>query len=43
LANVTMTPHMSGWTTGTIARRRAAMADNVNRLVAGQELLNRIR
>lgn len=43
LSNVVMTPHMSGWTTGTVARRRALMADNVNRLVAGKALLNRIR
>lgn len=40
LPNVVMTPHMSGWTHGTIARRRAAMAENVNRLVAGRDLLN---
>lgn len=40
LPNVIMTPHMSGWTTGTVARRRAAMADNVNRLASGRELLN---
>jgi phosphoglycerate dehydrogenase-like enzyme len=43
LRNVTMTPHMSGWTEGTIARRRAAMAENVNRLAAGSDLINRIR
>ncbi|MEQ9038517.1 MAG: 2-hydroxyacid dehydrogenase [Silicimonas sp.] len=43
LSNVTMTPHMSGWTEGTIARRRAAMADNVNRLATGDNLINRIR
>lgn len=43
LANVTMTPHMSGWTQGTISRRRAAMADNVNRLAGGRELINLIR
>lgn len=43
LDNVTMTPHMSGWTEGTIARRRAAMADNVNRLAAGRDLINRLR
>jgi phosphoglycerate dehydrogenase-like enzyme len=43
LANVTMTPHMSGWTTGTIARRRTAIADNVNRLAAGKDLINRLR
>ncbi|MDZ4134267.1 MAG: NAD(P)-dependent oxidoreductase, partial [Paracoccaceae bacterium] len=43
LPNVVMTPHMSGWTHGTIRRRRAAMADNVNRLAAGRALINRIR
>lgn len=43
LPNVTMTPHMSGWTTGTISRRQIAMAENVNRLVAGQDLINRLR
>ena len=43
LSNVIMTPHMSGWTTGTITRRRAAMADNVNRLAAGHDLINRLR
>jgi len=43
LANVTMTPHMSGWTTGTIKRRHAAMANNVNRLARGQDLVNRLR
>ncbi len=43
LPNVTMTPHMSGWTTGTVTRRRMTMADNVNRLVANRELINRLR
>ena len=43
LPNVTLTPHMSGWTEGTIARRRAAMAENVNRLAAGHDLINRLR
>jgi len=43
LPNVTMTPHMSGWTHGTISRRRAAMAENVNRLARGDDLLNRVR
>lgn len=42
LPNVTMTPHMSGWTHGTIARRRADMADNVNRLARNEPLRNRI-
>lgn len=43
LSNVTMTPHMSAWTTGTIARRRAAMAENANRLEEGRELINRVQ
>ncbi len=43
LTNVVMTPHMSGWTQGTIDRRRAAMAENVNRLARGEPLLNRLR
>jgi phosphoglycerate dehydrogenase-like enzyme len=43
LANVTLTPHMSGWTAGTVARRRATIAENVNRLAAGQPLLNVVR
>ena len=43
LPNVIMTPHMSGWTQGTIDRRRAAMAENVNRLDRGAPLLNRLR
>jgi phosphoglycerate dehydrogenase-like enzyme len=43
LGNVTMTPHMSGWTYGTIHRRRATIADNLNRCAAGKEPRNRIR
>jgi phosphoglycerate dehydrogenase-like enzyme len=43
LGNVTMTPHMSGWTYGTIHRRRATIADNLNRCAAGKKLRNRIR
>lgn len=42
LDNVTMTPHMSGWTHGTIARRQQAMAENVNRLSDGRKLLNQV-
>ncbi|MBC8239524.1 MAG: phosphoglycerate dehydrogenase [Alphaproteobacteria bacterium] len=38
LDNVIMTPHMSGWTFGTIRRRREEMAANVNRLGAGEDL-----
>ncbi|HEU0221819.1 MAG TPA: 2-hydroxyacid dehydrogenase [Paracoccaceae bacterium] len=40
LDNVLMTPHMSGWTGGTIRRRQQSMAENVNRLAAGEQLLN---
>ena len=40
LPNVVMTPHMSGWTHGAIARRRVAIAENVGRLARGEELLN---
>lgn len=43
LNNVLMTPHMSGWTQGTIERRKDAIAENINRLVAGHELINVIR
>ncbi|MFV0490876.1 MAG: 2-hydroxyacid dehydrogenase [Pseudorhodobacter sp.] len=42
LPNVILTPHMSGWTQGTIDRRRADMAANINRLVRGQALQNRV-
>lgn len=38
LGNVLMTPHMSGWTRGTIRRRQQAMADNVLRLQRGEAL-----
>ena len=40
LDNVTLTPHMSGWTTGTVARRQQAIADNIGRLVRGEPLAN---
>ena len=42
LDNVTMTPHMSGWTHGTIRRRRETIADNINRCASGKPLRNRI-
>lgn len=38
LDNVIMTPHMSGWTDGTIRRRQMEMADNINRFVSGEPL-----
>lgn len=40
LSNVIMTPHMSGWTEGTVQRRKQTIADNINRLWAGQALRN---
>lgn len=43
LANVVITPHMSGWTHGTIARRCATLVDNIRRYVDGQPLVNRLR
>jgi phosphoglycerate dehydrogenase-like enzyme len=43
LGNVVMTPHMSGWTTGTIRRRRATIAANVNARVAGTPCVNVVR
>lgn len=43
LPNLVMTPHMSGWTAGTVARRQATMADNIARLASGRELVNVIK
>jgi phosphoglycerate dehydrogenase-like enzyme len=40
LDNCTLTPHMSGWTTGTIRRRQETMADNIRRLATGEPLVN---
>jgi phosphoglycerate dehydrogenase-like enzyme len=40
LENVVMTPHMSGWTSGTVRRRQQTIADNIARLLAGQPLDN---
>ncbi|NYZ16082.1 phosphoglycerate dehydrogenase [Azospirillum sp. RWY-5-1] len=42
LDNIVMTPHMSGWTAGTIRRRQETMAGNINRLMAGDALVNRL-
>ena len=35
-----LTPHMSGWTHGTIRRRQETMADNIRRLARGDPLVN---
>lgn len=43
LGNVTMTPHMSGWTHGTIDRRKHTMAENINLISQGKEPVNRIK
>jgi len=43
LRNIVMTPHMSGWTDGTVRRRQATIADNVKRRLAGADCINVIR
>ena len=40
LDNVLMTPHMSGWTAGTVRRRQETLADNITRLSMGLPLVN---
>lgn len=42
LDNCVLTPHMSGWTVGTIRRRQQTIADNVRRLAAGEPLQNMV-
>ncbi|WP_377842501.1 2-hydroxyacid dehydrogenase [Bosea sp. UC22_33] len=43
LSNVLMTPHMSGWTSGTISRRQGVIADNIKRRFGGEPLVNVVR
>jgi phosphoglycerate dehydrogenase-like enzyme len=43
LDNVLMTPHMSGWTEGTVRRRQQTIADNIARLAHGQALVNTLK
>jgi phosphoglycerate dehydrogenase-like enzyme len=43
LPSVVMTPHMSGWTTGTIDRRKQTIADNIGRRAAGRPCTNVVR
>ena len=43
LDNLVMTPHMSGWTTGTIRRRMETIASNVERLARDEPLVNALR
>lgn len=40
LDNLIATPHMSGWTWGTIRRRQSIMAENIRRLADGRKPLN---
>ena len=40
LDNVLLSPHVAGWTTGTIERRTRAMAANLDRLARGEALEN---
>ncbi len=40
LDNCILTPHMSGWTNGTIRRRQETMAENIRRLAEGAALIN---
>lgn len=40
LANVIMTPHIAGWTHGTVDRRMDFIARNVERVARGEEPLN---
>jgi phosphoglycerate dehydrogenase-like enzyme len=43
LSNVLMTPHMSGWTSGTIRRRQQTIADNIKLRFDGGKLVNVVR
>ncbi len=43
LSNVLMTPHMSGWTDGTIRRRQAVIAANIRRRFSGEPLENVVK
>jgi len=43
LSNVLMTPHMSGWTCGTVRRRQRTIADNIGRRMRGEACINIVR
>jgi len=43
LDNIIMTPHASGWTEGLRPRRCKLIAENLDRLAQGRELLNVVR
>ncbi len=40
LTNVIMTPHVAGWTEGTVKKRWVAINENLRRLGSGEPLLN---
>lgn len=40
LPNIIMTPHIAGWTAGTVQRRWDVIAENLDRLAHGEPLLN---
>ena len=42
LDNVLLSPHVAGWTTGTVVRRTLEMARNLDRLARGEPLRNPI-
>lgn len=43
LQNIVMTPHMSGWTSGTIRRRQETIAANIKRRAKGDFCINVVR
>lgn len=43
LDNVVATPHMAGWTQGTVERRWAEIAENIMRVGTGKPFLNVVR
>lgn len=43
LTNIVMTPHMSGWTNGTIRRRQQVIADNIRLRSKGETCINVVR
>jgi phosphoglycerate dehydrogenase-like enzyme len=43
LPNIVMTPHMSGWTHGTIRRRQKTIADNIVRSARREPCINVVR
>jgi len=43
LDNVLLSPHVAGWTTGTVVRRTLEMARNLDRLARGEALSNIVR